>query len=179
MSIVDDAVTRESRRRTFTHSSIGCAAIHRDAGLRLTVPQAARLWGLEHDVVPRPSWTRWCDAAFLRGPHPDYRRGSTIRTQVPARVTLPTESSAYSSRAPTSVSETMRNSLPWCHDARAPLVDARQALFSSYELGAAYDEMFDAAGRPRPHCRAALRGAARASPQPSCGSASSRPTRRS
>ena len=27
------------------------------------------------------------------------------------------------------------------------------ALFSSYHLDAPYDEMFDAAGRPRPHCR--------------------------
>ena len=48
------------------------------------------------------------------------------------------------------------------------------ALFSSYDGGVGYDEMFDAAGPPRPHCRRAVRRApgrvgGRAAPAPGRG----------
>jgi uncharacterized circularly permuted ATP-grasp superfamily protein len=46
-----------------------------------------------------------------------------------------------------------------------PQIRPTGALFAQYDLAGAYDEMFDAAGQPRPHCRALLEELLAASPQ--------------
>ena len=61
---------------------------------------------------------------------------------------------------------------PWLREvlpsAVPPAADGKTRLderFSGYELGAAFDEMFDAAGEARPHCRPLLDELLAASPQ--------------
>ena len=139
-----------------------CAASSsRCPGCELTMPQAARLWGL--------------DIAVVRGG----RRGAG-RCRVPAvdrvrdrragrRVAEPagrcaaadaTVASGCTRRHLSSETSRIRATMR-AMTALTPVDVLSGARCSpATMLDAAYDEMFDAAGAPRPHCRAALRRAA-------------------